>query len=281
MAPLKDKLHVLTLNAHSLLEWDTDFCLDTLTDAVLKEDVDVFVLQEVNQTLGAASVHSSLLMQAHYVPCEHELPIREDNYALAVARMLHQKGADYSWTWAYAHRGYGRFEEGEAVFSRLPVLSADVLNVSAPQARCPRKLAGLQVQLADGALWVYSVHMGWWKDEEDPFAVQWNKLNGHCRSRGRCCLMGDFNSPSHLQGEGYSLIVQDGWQDAYVQAQSKDEGITVGGKIDGWREGRGDAMRIDFVFTQDMPAPKSSRVIFNDSFYPVISDHYGVLTEWP
>ena len=39
-------------------------------------------------------------------------------------------------------------------------------------------------------------------------------------------------------------------------------------------------MRIDFVFCREMPAPKSSQVIFNGKFYPVISDHFGVLTEW-
>ena len=44
MAPLKDKLKVLTLNAHSLLEWDAAFCLDSLTDAIVREDVDVVEL---------------------------------------------------------------------------------------------------------------------------------------------------------------------------------------------------------------------------------------------
>ena len=122
--------------------------------------------------------------------------------------------------------------------------------------------------------------MGWWKDEEDPFAGQWNKLNAHCEGTGRGCLVGDFNSPAHLTGEGYSLITASGWQDAYVLAETKDEGITVGGNIDGWREGKVEAMRIDFVFSREMPAPRSSRVIFNGTFYPVISDHFGVLTEW-
>jgi len=141
-------------------------------------------------------------------------------------------------------------------------------------------IPGLQVQLADGPVWFRSVHMGWWKDEEDPFAGQWNKLNAHCEGTGRGCLVGDFNSPAHLTGEGYSLITGSGWQDAYVMAETKDEGITVGGNIDGWREGKVEAMRIDFVFSREMPAPRSSRVIFNGTFYPVISDHFGVLTEW-
>ena len=166
------------------------------------------------------------------------------------------------------------------MLSRLPVLAADNICVSTPEGRCRRVIPGLQVQLADGPAWFRSVHMGWWKDEQDPFAGQWNKLNAHCEGTGRGCLVGDFNSPAHLTGEGYSLITASGWQDAYVLAETKDEGITVGGNIDGWREGKVEAMRIDFVFSREMPAPRSSRVIFNGTFYPVISDHFGVLTEW-
>lgn len=38
-------------------------------------------------------------------------------------------------------------------------------------------------------------------------------------------------------------------------------------------------MRIDFVFAGQPGPTHRSRVIFNGDFYPVISDHYGVLTE--
>lgn len=280
MAPLKDKLKVLTLNAHSLLEWDNTFCLENLTDAIIREDVDVVVMQEVNQTVEAPYAEPDALKADGYVPCDSEAKIRTDNYALSAAKLLKQKGREFSWTWGFAHPAYRHLEEGEAVLSRLPVLQADNVCVSTPAGRCRRVIPGLQVQLADGPVWFRSVHMGWWKDEEDPFAGQWNKLNAHCEGTGRGCLVGDFNSPAHLTGEGYSLITASGWQDAYVMAETKDEGITVGGNIDGWREGKVDAMRIDFVFCREMPAPKSSRVIFNGTFYPVISDHFGVLTEW-
>ena len=106
MAPLKDKLHVMTLNAHSLLEWDTAFCLETMTDAILREEVDILVLQEVNQGIEAAVAEQSELEASQFMPCEQEVPIRKDNYALAAAKLLQKKGGRYSWTWAYAHRGY-------------------------------------------------------------------------------------------------------------------------------------------------------------------------------
>ena len=90
MAPLKDKLKVLTLNAHSLLEWDAAFCLDSLTDAIIRENVDVVVLQEVNQSVEAAHVPMDVLKTAGYVPCPTDAQIRSDNYALAAARLLKQ-----------------------------------------------------------------------------------------------------------------------------------------------------------------------------------------------
>ena len=202
MAPLKDKLKVLTLNAHSLLEWDNTFCLENLTDAIIREDVDVVVMQEVNQTVEAPYAEPDALKADGYVPCDSEAKIRTDNYALSAAKLLKQKGREFSWTWGFAHPAYRHLEEGEAVLSRLPVLQADNVCVSTPAGHCRRVIPGLQVQLADGPVWFRSVHMGWWKDEEDPFAGQWNKLNAHCEGTGRGCLVGDFNSPAHLTGEG-------------------------------------------------------------------------------
>ena len=91
--------------------------------------------------------------------------------------------------------------------------------------------------------------------------------------------MGDLNSPAHVRGEGYDLALSSGWQDCYVRAEERDSGVTVGGQIDGWRKSRVDPMRIDFTLTDAPGRTLRSRVIFNGAFYPVISDHFGVLTE--
>ena len=55
--------------------------------------------------------------------------------------------------------------------------------------------------------------------------------------------------------------------------------LTPWGQIDGWRKEKVDPMRIDFVFAGQPGPTHRSRVIFNGDFYPVVSDHYGVLTE--
>jgi len=97
VVPLRDKLHVLTLNAHSLLEWDTAFCLETMTDAILREEVDILVLQEVNQGLETVVAEQSELEASQFMPCEQEVPVRKDNYALAAAKLLAQVPTHEEW----------------------------------------------------------------------------------------------------------------------------------------------------------------------------------------
>ena len=280
MAPSRDSIRLLTLNTHSLMEEDTAFCLRTLADAALREGVDVIALQEVNQSADAKEATAERLRAARFVPCEAEAPIRADNFALALSELLSDRGAPFSWTWAYAHRGYRVYEEGVALLSRAPITGLEAVCVSTPQGRCRRKIAGIRTRSLNAEGWFYSVHMGWWKDEEDPFAGQWARF---LQSRGKgaqpAYLMGDFNSPAHVRGEGYDLVVASGWEDCYLRAKARDAGATVGGQIDGWRKEKVDPMRIDFTFAAQPGATRSSRVIFNGDFYPVISDHYGVLTE--
>ena len=95
-------------------------------------------------------------------------------------------------------------------------------------------------------------------------------------------LMGDFNNPAQIQGEGYDIIKESGWHDSYTNAENKDNGITVKGVIDGWKDkvSRSEGMRIDHIWCSRKERIKSSRVVFNGKEYPVISDHYGVMIEY-
>ena len=96
---------------------------------------------------------------------------------------------------------------------------------------------------------------------------------------GTCFIMGDFNSPSAIRGEGYDYVKQSGWYDTYILADNKDEGITVGHVIDGWRE-RMDTqdagMRIDYIWCNHPLHILESEIILNGMNYPIVSDHYGV-----
>ena len=60
------------------------------------------------------------------------------------------------------------------------------------------------------------MHLGWWKDEEEPFAAQWEKLSQAAGAKQTAFLLGDFNSEANVRGEGYDLILSSGWQDTYL-----------------------------------------------------------------
>lgn len=277
MALSRDSLTLLTLNAHSLMEADNAMCLRTLAQAIVRERVDVVALQEVNQSKDAPLADEQRLVQSRFVPCDEEKPVRCDNYALALARLLEAQDERFYWTWGFAHLGYRVYEEGVALLSRAPITGVRSACVSAEGARCRRKIVGVRTQALQGEAWFYTAHMGWWKDEEDPFAAQWERLLALCGD-DPAYLMGDFNSPAHVRGEGYDLMTHAGFTDLYMRARSRDAGATVGGQIDGWRKGKVDPMRIDFAFSNRPGHTARSRVIFDGAFYPVISDHFGVLT---
>ena len=91
--------------------------------------------------------------------------------------------------------------------------------------------------------------------------------------------MGDFNSPAEVSNEGYDYIKSFGWKDSYLYAKQKDSGITVSKVIDGWKKGEVNdtGMRIDMIWSKDEENIASSQVICNGIYYPIVSDHYGVM----
>ncbi len=278
-------MKLLTLNTHSLAEPDYEKKLHLFVDIIKKEHPHIFALQEVNQTKSESEVTAD--SSTGYKPCRgFHGSIRKDNHALRVAALLSESGCPYQWTWVPAKLGYSIYEEGLAVFSCWPIEETEQFFISKSQSFDnwkTRKIVGIQAKNQ----WFYSVHMGWWADEEEPFVRHWDeaaaRLKKH-RDEGRTVwVMGDFNSPCRREGEGYDYIKQSGWHDTYELAETKDSGITVGKAIDGWRESKDDGagMRIDYIWCSRNIKVCKSEVICNDVNYPVVSDHYGVMAEVP
>ena len=250
-------------------------------EAICVEKPQIIALQEVNQTCNAKEVSGEEL--AGYYPCEIDIRIREDNHVLNVVNKLREKGITYYWTWLPLKKGYEKYDEGIALMSLSPVMMTDVLhisNVNDYDNWKTRKILGFRVEELPEE-WFYSVHFGWWSDEEEPFQEQWKKTDDYMERYQKVWLLGDFNNPAQVRGEGYDMIVDSAWEDSYVLAGNKDEGITVGAVIDGWKEkiSGTDGMRIDQIWCNKKVPVKSTRVIFNGENYPVISDHYGVIID--
>ena len=271
-------MKLLTLNTHSLIEPEYEAKREIFVEFIAKEQPDVFALQEVNQTAAAPQPDA---VPAGYTPCPgNAVPLKADNHAAAVARMLEQKGLFYHWSWLPAKIGYDRYDEGMAVFSRAPITQAENLLLSKSDNYNywkTRRALGI----CAGDVWYYAVHLGWWKDEEEPFLDQWEKLSLTACAKDTAFLMGDFNSEADVRGEGYDLILHSGWKDTYRLAKQRDDGYTVVQAIDGWRDAPDAAAkkRIDQIWCSRAVPVRSSRVVFRGTQEPQVSDHAGILLE--
>ena len=279
-------MKILTLNTHSHMEEDNAAALRHFVDGVLDAMPDVIALQEVNQHREAAKAEEALL--EGYVPAQTVIPVRCDNFAANAALLLREAGLSCSWTYLPVKLGYGRFDEGLAILSlgkKITHTESFLISRSGEYAFWKtRKVLGVQVEgCAD---WFYNVHMGWWNDEEEPFMVQWKILHCFLTTKPRQApvwLMGDFNAPAEIRGEGYDYIENTGWYDTYPRAGERRGEITIPGGIDGWQGGRKlrTGARIDHVWCSMPVAVTSSRTVFDGSAQPTVSDHYGVLVEIP
>lgn len=270
-------MKVLTLNTHSLVEENYKAKTGIFIETVLREKPDIIALQEVNQTIAEPAAEK---VAAGYVPCAENVTVRRDNHALTVAEALQKQGLEYNWTWLPLKKGYDKFDEGIAVFSLEPMLETSVIQISRADDHSDWKTRkALGAKTCGG--WFYSVHTGRWEDKDDPFSKQWERLSAALPENERVWLMGDFNNPAEVRGEGYDLMLSYGWQDCCAAAETKDSGITVPGAIDGWRD-KPDAdggMRIDLILCNERVKIRSCRTVFSGAEEPVVSDHFGVLAE--
>lgn len=279
-------MKLITLNTHSLVEPDYGAKTREFAQVILKEQPDIVALQEVNQSQNASVIPDVML--PGYVRCSgFDRQIRSDNHALILAEILRGMDCYYYWTWISAKTGYGKYDEGMALLTRKPVVRVRQHLISRTddyENWKTRKTLGIQVEGCKD--WFFTVHMGWWNDEEEPFTDQWkcmsHTFDDSMYQEGSIWLMGDFNSQADVRGEGYDLIRNAGWKDTYLLADEKDSGITVAEEIDGWRKedkrngASKNEKRLDYIFVNKPECVKSSKVICNGDHYPVVSDHYGV-----
>lgn len=279
-------MKILTLNTHSLQEENYPQKLEWFVEGILREMPDIIAMQEVNQTFNAEILEADMLEGQYPVPgC---MRIRADNHAAQVARRLRKAGVECYWAWIPVKLGYGRYDEGVAVLSLgRKIRCVDAFPISRSndyQDWRTRAVLGMKVEGLDD--WFYTVHMGWWEDASERFLDQWKKLSSCVASKrmyGPVWLMGDFNASDRVPGESYEHITAAGWVDTYKAAQCRDDGITVPGAIDGWREERtgkeADGMRLDYIWCSCRKEILLSRTMFSGGKEPIVSDHFGVLIE--
>lgn len=280
-------MKLLTLNTHSLLEENYIEKKNTFVNVIMKLQPDIIALQEVNQEAVDLLAEENLL--DGYFPNEgHSIPVRQSNHAAQVAFHLRQAGIPANWTWLPMKLGYGKYDEGLALISlKGKITHTDSFYISRKRDYNnwkTRMVLGIKIE--GNRDWFYTVHMGWWNDEEESFAKQWTLLNEKLagkKKEGRIWLMGDFNTPAENRNEGYDFILDSGWKDTWMMAQKKDRGVTVKGQIDGWKEQENkvsDEMRIDYIWCNENLQIDSSYTMFTGIGEPIVSDHFGVMIQY-
>lgn len=267
-------MKLLTLNTYSWVQTADPSLFAPLVSDILENQYDAIALQEVNQLSSGPVIREP----EGYLPTQNEIPIKSDNFAYFLVKALAEKGLSYHWSWVPCHQGYFRFDEGVAILSKAPIQSVDQVQLSIVndfESIHTRRALVLETEAAA----FISVHLSWWKEEEEnPFLREWAAVEAAVKKlRGTkpIYVMGDFNNPADVRNEGYDLITNAGWQDAYAVAATREGSATVPPAIDGW-EGNELSLRIDYIFSDQPQAVETYEVKFDGKKLPIVSDHYGV-----
>lgn len=269
----------LSLNTHSWIEEHPLEKLKQTADFIMENNVEIIALQEVNQLIDSSVIPED----EFFCPISSPLiRIKETNYAKRLVEYLKENGFDYYWSWTCSHIGYDIYEEGSAVLSKYP-FEAKTIRVSSVNAiedyRTRQALVGT-IQEKNLSLTVASCHFSWWSiNPEEGFSYEWQKLLKHLpTSTEQILLLGDFNTPAHIEKEGYQLVTET-FTDVFTLAKEKQGSFTVPDEIDGW-EGNKEKLRIDFGFVLKPVEVLSYQVIFNGENGPIVSDHFGIMIEF-
>ncbi len=267
-------MKLMTINTHSYAEGQIDANLNVFVNAIKDLEPDIVAMQEVNQLRTAKSVKNNDL-----IAWQSGIELKEDNFGLCAVSKLNDIGLNYKLVWLGIKHGYVVFDEGVAFLCKSDVTLSNAFTLSETEDKDNwRKRMALVVKSQD--MWFCNVHMGRWDDERESFKNQWQKLKNYTCDKSPMWIMGDFNIPANANNEGYDLILSDGWHDTYTMAQDKDDGYTVKGSIDGWKDTKETLQRIDYIFTNKKTDITSSYTVFNGKNKEVISDHYGIIIEF-
>jgi maltose 6'-phosphate phosphatase len=273
--PLND-LVVLTLNMHTYQEKEQGLKLDRIVNAINELNPDVVVLQE------CAQHKDSEIIGSHYGKI-----IKTDNMALIVTNKLKNEfNKKYHYYWDWSHYGWDVWEEGMAVLSKYKITETESKYITKNHDKKfwkSRNVTMIQTDIPKiGKVNIYSAHLGWWNDKEEPFKGMFEKLNNWILEEDKnvaaSFVCGDFNVVAGSEGYKY-LMNTDKYIDAYYEANPNGFGdSTIGGKIDGWEKGDAVGKRIDYMFLVKGGSlkPFLAQRIFTEKSFGRVSDHCGV-----
>ena len=276
-------MKLLSLNTHSLIDFDAQEQVCVLVDFIENERPDLICLQEVNQPINAPiSDEISRPPLPTMADGVSSVPYKKGNFLLLLAEALASKNISYDFCWLPIKIGYEKYDEGLAILSAYPMSSIQGHLISKTNSYADfRRRMCLFARIDALGITVCNLHTSRFDDELEPFSYQWENIKKYCPS-GAHMLFGDFNCPDTESGGGYDKIISDGYYDLYRLASKRIGYTTVKGNIDGWKDGKESLdKRIDFMFSSRPLTHNriSFKTVFNGCDLPQISDHFGIFAE--
>jgi len=273
---------LLTLNLHTYQQHPRHCSFETMhlherevriiAEAMAHLRVDIACFQEVGEYL--------------HDPITRPYGESPSNMAFRICRRLRSWGHWYHQHQDWSHVGFQRWREGTAILSRHPMHHNYADYVSYCRRKDNYMSRNVTLSCIDlprfGLLHVANVHLSW---AHHGFFEEYGRLRGLIESRRHFgvradLIVGDFNAPA---GEhAYNHIVGNReYVDQFFELHpQRFYEPTFRGQIDGWRHSP--PKRIDYIFKRNGQPIKvtAMEAIFNDRFYPTVSDHFGYLARF-
>ncbi|MFC0227449.1 endonuclease/exonuclease/phosphatase family protein [Serratia aquatilis] len=269
---LTDSQAMERVNQHGVL-------FDRVAAAINQLNPDVVCLQEVGEWHGKQRDDLETV----------QFGATDSNMVRQILSRLDNKQYDFVMDWS--HFGWDVWMEGSAVLSRHPIIKKDSRYISDVSNGTrtfwkSRNIPMAQIDLGSrlGQLDVFSIHAGWWNDDEEPFQGQFNRLTAWDKElktqNVNTLFCGDFNQVAATKEQQF-ITNGTGYSEQYALANP--DGLldpTIGGTIDGWSGDVG--KRIDFlVMNDDSPFEvRQSQRVFTQGAFGRVSDHTGVYAQF-
>lgn len=216
---MEDLMKLLTLNTYSWVQTADPRNLrrPDCTDC-LENEYDAIAPQEVDQLSSGTSVNEP----EGYLPTQNEIPIKSDNFAYFLVKSLARRGP-YHWSWVPCHQGYFRFDGKVAILNKAPIQSVEQVQLSVVndfENIHTRRALVLETEAAAFT----STFLGGKRKKKIRSYGEWTSVEAAVKKlRGTkpIYVMGDVNNPADVRNEGYDLITNAGWQDAYAVAATR------------------------------------------------------------
>jgi len=276
------ELSLLTLNLHTYQQHPRDCPFDAMhrherevqiiAEAIAHLKIDLICFQEVGEYM--------------HDPITHPYGESPSNMAFRICSKLRHWGLWYYIHQDWSHIGFGRWREGTAIISRYPMRHNYSAYVSQDWRKDNYMSRNVTLSCIDvpwfGLLHIANVHLSW---AHHGFYEEYANLRRlidsrrHFGVRGEL-IAGDFNAPAG--GHAYHHIVGNAeYVDQFHELHpGRFYEPSYRGQIDGWQHHS--PCRIDYIFKRnDHPLRiESMDAIFNDHFYPAVSDHFGYLARY-